>query len=180
MGEKSSLARRSFYRAAGLASATIVALTTFAVTAEAGTLRNWNSLSTPLTVKDDGREKGQGYGTWKIGTTTNGTRSQAWGYLRDRHANGYKVFFELQTYTNAGICFSPEYTSCQADWYYYAQQFSDFNKETWSGSSWSPEFYSSTGVSANASYARGRFRVGESNKGPDLHSGPKYTKGNKY
>jgi hypothetical protein len=110
----------------------------------------------------------------------NGTRSQAWGYLRDRHNNGNKVFFELITQTNSGICVSPEYTQCEADWYYYDDQFSDFNKETWSGTSWSPEFYASTGVKDSGSYARGRFTVGESNGGPDLHSGPKYTKGNEY
>lgn len=157
-----------------------VALAGLAITAEAGELRYWNSYSTPLTVSDDGREKGQGYGTWKIGTTVNGTRSQSWGYLRDRHDNGHKVYFELKTYRNSGSCVSPEYTSCKADWYYHAKQFSDFNKETWSGSSWSPEFYASTGVSDSASYLRGRFTVAESNGGPDLHSGPKYTWGNRY
>lgn len=152
----------------------------FAVTAEAGVMRYWNSYNTPLTVSDDGQEKGQGYGTWKIGTTVNGTRSQSWGYLRDRHDNGHKVYFELKTYVNAGLCYSPEYTSCTAQWYYHAKQFSDFNKETWSGSSWSPEFYASTDVSAAASNARGRFTVAESNGGPDLHSGEKYTWGNRY
>lgn len=144
-------------------------------------VRSWNDATTPLTVFEGGKAKGAGYGTWQIGTTVNGTRSQAYGYLRDRDpGNGYKVYFELITQSNSGICLSPEYTSCTAEFYDGARQFSDFDKETWGKSSWSPRFYASTAVSPSGSFARARMRVGESNKGPDSHSKNKLTKGNPY
>lgn len=143
-------------------------------------LRAWNSKATPLTVSDGSTKKGAGYGTWKIGTTVNGTRSQAYGYLKDLDNNGHNVYFELFTQTNAGHCIAPQYTQCDAQYYHWRAQFSDFDKETWNNDYWSGEFYASTDVNPSGNYSRARMRVSESNGGPDTHSGSKYTKGNPY
>lgn len=143
--------------------------------------RYWNSQSSPLTAYSGDKKLAQGYGTWNIGTTTNGTRSRAYGYLRDpQPSNGYKIYFELFTQTNSGYCIQPDYTSCNAQYYYYAKQFSDFDKETWGSSSWSPQFYASTGVASSGNYARAQMQVAESNYGPDSDSGSTFTKGNAY
>lgn len=143
--------------------------------------RYWNSKSSPLTAYDGGKAKAQGYGYWKIGTTQNGTRSQAFGYLRDADTkNGYKVYFQLRSHFNAGYCVQPKYTSCNATWYAGSSAHSEFNKETWGSSKWSGRLYTSTGVSGAGSYARAQMQVAESNKGPDSFSGSTYTLGNKY
>ncbi len=144
------------------------------------TLYYWNSGNEPLTASDDGDKKAAGYGSWKIGTTVNGTRSQAYGYLKDLDDNGHNVYFELFTQTNAGYCIQPGYTSCDSKWYTWKSQFSDFDKETWGKDYWSSEFYASTSVNPDADYARARMRVSESNWGADTHSGSTYTKGNRY
>ncbi|WP_377324603.1 hypothetical protein ACFJIY_07095 [Pimelobacter simplex] len=144
-------------------------------------VRKWNSLETPLTAYDNGKAKASGYGTWQIGTTVNGTRSQAYGYLRDRDTtNDNAVYFELFTQTNAGTCLAPEYTSCSASYFTYASQFSDFDKETWRKGTWSPRFYASTALNPSGSYARALMQVSESNSGPDSHSKNTFTKGNPY
>lgn len=158
----------------------VLALTFSAVPSAQAKDRGWNKEDEPLIAKDDGKKKASGYGYWNIGTTSNGTRSRAYGYLKDNHKNGHNVFFELFTQTNSGICFAPQYTECSSKYYTYDKQFSEFNKETWNGDYWSHKLYASTGVSSGGNYARASMRVGESNKGPDLHSGPTLTKGNKY
>ena len=148
--------------------------------ATAATVRYWNSQSNPLIASDSGAKKAAGYGKWTIGTTSNGTRSQAWGYLKDLDANGKNVYFELFTQTNAGYCLQPDYTSCNAKYYEWNSAFSDFNKETWNRNYWSPEFYTSTNLNPSGNYARARMQVSESNSGPDTHSGDSFTKGNAY
>jgi len=143
--------------------------------------RSWNSKAKPLTAYQDGKAMAQGYGTWKIGTTSNGTRSQAYGHLRDRAPrNKRNVYFELFTWVNAGYCLQPEYTSCNQKFFYWRKQFSNSNKETWNQNTWSPTFYASTSVSPRGNYARAQMQVSESKRGPDLKSGFTYTKGNKY
>ncbi len=161
--------------------AVFAAVTTIAVPAYAATY-SWNSKSNPLTARNgDGDALAQGYGTWKIGTTSSGTRSQGYGYLRDaKEKNGYRVYFELHTYVNSGLCIAPQYTSCSSKYFFWAKQFSDFNKETWGRGSWSPQFYSSTSVDPGGDFARAGFEVAESNKGPDSQSGMTLTRGNKY
>lgn len=159
----------------------ILACLTTAMPAYAAT-RSWNSASKPLTAYNgNGIALAKGYGTWKIGTTANGTRSQAYGYLKDTAPrNGYRVYFELFTWVNSGYCIQPEYTSCNAKYFYYAKQFSDFDKETWGSDYWSPRFYASAGLPGSASYARAEMQVAESNKGPDTDSGSTFTTGSKY
>lgn len=144
--------------------------------------RSWNSKSKPLTTRNgNGKALAQGYGTWKVGTTSSGTRSQTYGYLRDADSgNGYKVYFEMETYVNSGYCLQPQFTSCSGKYYKLANQFSNFNKETWGSGSWSPRFYASTKLDPVADYARAALHTAESNKGPDSKSGKFFTKGNKY
>lgn len=146
----------------------------------ASAARYWNSRTTPLQATDDGDKKASGYGRWQIGTTIHGTRSQAYGYLRDDDANGKNVYFKLTTQTNSGYCIQPDFTQCNAEYFYYAEAFSDFDKETWNKDYWSPEFYTSTAVSDSGSYARAKMTVHESNGGPDTNSGATYTKGYAY
>lgn len=160
--------------AASMLAITVISSPAYAV------VRNWNSKLVPLQAKDGSTKKASGYGTWKIGTTSSGTRSQAYGYLRDDDSNGYNVYWELFTYVNAGSCFQPDYTSCTAHYYYYDQQFSNFNKETWNHNYWSGQFYGSTSVASDGDFARAQMQVSESNSGPDTHSGYTYTKGNHY
>lgn len=143
--------------------------------------RHWNSRANPLIASDGGHDKAAGYGTWTIGVTKNGTRSQAYGYLKDLESNGKNVYFELFTQSNAGYCVQPQYTSCSADWYGYESQFSGFDKETWNHDYWNDTaFYASTSVNPSGDFARGRMQVSESNWGPDTHSGSTYTKGKPY
>lgn len=115
-GKLPTTIRRTLAQVVALALA-IACAVALASPSDAAKKRKWNSKSTPLTLKDGDVLKAQGYGKWTIGTTSSGTRSQAWGYLRDRHANGFNVFYRLDTYTNAGYCLSPEYVSCDQVWY---------------------------------------------------------------
>ncbi len=140
----------------------------------------WNSKSVPLTVYASGSAQAMGYGDWTIATTTKGTQSRAGGYLKDPHpTDGDPVYFRLNTMTNSGYCYQPQYTSCTVSWYDYAH---DGGGEYWSSSSWSTTKYIAyTGVSSSGSYARAAMQVAEEhNNLPDIFSGKSYTNGIKY
>ena len=168
----------------GLVTSTATLLLGVAVApqAVASTVRSWNSSTTPLTVKNEGgTPAGQGYGNWTIATGGTGTESKAYGYLRDLlPGNGYNVYFKLETWTNAGYCVQPEYTSCSSQYYYYAQQFSGGTKETWNQNYWSPKYLAATRLNPSGSYARAHMFVQESNNFGDPWSGPTITSGIAY
>lgn len=148
----------------------------------AGTLRYWNSQSNPLTVVNEGgHAAGQAYGNWNIATGGTGTESQARGYLKDLlPSNGYNVYFKLETWTNAGYCIQPDYTSCNQKYFYYDQEFSGGTKETWNQNYWSPQYLAATKLDPGGDYARAEMYVSESNNFGDPYAGPTYTKGNPY
>lgn len=131
----------------------------------------WAKKNYPLVASDNGVRKAAGAGRWTYGNTENGTRSKAYGYLKDLQANGKNVYFELFTWTNSGYCLQPDYTQCSAEYYLWASQYSNFDKETWDRNYWSPEFYASTSVNPSGDYLRAHMQVSESNSGPDTHSG---------
>ena len=153
-----------------------------APSAFAGTLRSWNSQTNPLTVTvEGGNQAVQAYGTWNIATGGSGTESKAYGYLKDLQPNnGNNVYFKLETWTNAGYCFQPDYTQCDASYYYYNQEFSGGTKETWNQNYWSPKYLAATGLNPSGSYARAHMFVLEANSFGDPYAGPTYTKGNAY
>lgn len=160
---------------------TVTLIALLQAAASAGTLRYWNSASNPLIVKNEsGNDAGAGYGNWRVETTSVGTESRAFGYLKDLRANGNNVYFKLETWTNAGYCISPDYVSCTAEYYYYREEFSGGNKETWNQNYWSPKYLAATLVNPSADYARPHMFVQESNDFGDPYAGPTITKGNAY
>jgi hypothetical protein len=135
--------------------------------------------STPLVVSDGGDVRGRGYGYHEIDQTANGTRSHGELRLYDQKPGGSGIFGEMQTWTNAGLCFAPQYTSCQAQWYFWkTDQSGRWYDDTWSDYH---VLLMTTDVNPSADYARGRVRIGEDQSfSTDPHSGWAYSAGSKY
>lgn len=114
----------------------------------------WNSSASPLTVSGYG-STGKGYGTWTISTGTDGTKYRTGANLFYTNADDHKVYTSTDNYTNAGICFAPDYTSCQQAYYYYnSSETSHVNTP----GSWVYRS-SSAGVAPTGDYHRGYIRV---------------------
>ena len=141
----------------------------------------WAPQSTPLKVVDDNTNvvQGRAYGYHEIDQTSSGTRSHAEVRLYDNRPGGQSMYIELHTYTNAGYCLSPDYVSCDAEYYFYDDDESDrWSDDSWSAFGWT---LGTTGLPASADYARGSVQACEDqNNEPDDCSGWGHSKGSKY
>jgi len=159
----------------GFGAAALVALS--ATPSEAlNTVRSWPRGTSYIYVSEGGVNQGRAYGTWKVADTSNGTRSIASANLQDLRVGGNSIYVELQTQSNSGICFSPEYTSCNQTWYNYSMdQTGRSNSDRW------VTLGASTGVDNSDQYARGVLKVCEDQAySPDPCSGWTYTYGDIY
>ena len=146
--------KRTLARLASVAAvSTAVVATTAGASYALGEVRYWNSSSAPLTVTGYG-SSGYGYGTWKVSTGTDGTRSRLTANLRINNADNHAVYATLTTQTNAGYCVEPDYTSCTAQYFTYATQ----DTAHYTGASWKA-LTTSTGLNASGNYARGLVNV---------------------
>lgn len=168
---------RSITRMAALLLCALAALAL--VTGPAYAVNYWAKPTTPLAAKTDGVTQGRAFGYHEVDQTENGTRSHAETRLYDQNPGGSGIYIKLQTYVNAGICFAPDYTSCQQPYYPYAEDGSARWKESrWSAYGWT---LGTTGLPGEADYARGSVRVCEDqNNSPDDCSGWAYSAGSKY
>jgi hypothetical protein len=133
--------------------------------------RLWNSRSAPLTAKADGGAViAQGYGSWTISTSTDGTRYRGGAFLRDpQPSDSDGVYFEMKTYSSAGLCVQPQGTSCSASFYWWD---TTNGGQYWSSSSWSTGKSTTQAIDVQASSHRAGFRVAEEhNNLPDIFSG---------
>ena len=137
---------------------------------------DWNSAGNPLIATGYGSTV-QAYGKWRIADGSNGTGSFLDSYTYLYNADNHKKYATEDTLVNAGICFAPEYTSCQQSYYEY--QYTETNHSNASGTwDW---LYANTGLPATADYARAAakacidvpFRT-------DPCAGPSYTTGSQY
>lgn len=140
-----------------------------------GRVRYWNSVDKPLTVSGYG-STGWGYGSWRVSTGTDGTRSRLGAHQAISNADDHRVFVKLSTWTNAGYCLATEYLQCTQ------QYFSYDDSDTGRTSCYCWEYLAtSTGVNAAANYARAQVRVKlDVPWRPDPDSNPTYTKGDSY
>jgi hypothetical protein len=132
--------------------------------------RLWNSRTAPLTAKaDGGATVAQGYGSWTISTSTDGTRYRGGAYLRDpQPTDADGVYFEMKTYSSAGLCGQPQGTSCTGDFYLWD---TTSGGKYWSSSTWSPGRSTTQPINARASSHRAGLRVAEAhNSLPDIYS----------
>lgn len=135
----------------------------------------WNTSSNPLTVTGYG-STGYAYGDWRIADTSNGTRSILRSRLKYNDADNHKVYVQWETWTNAGYCAQPDYTSCDQAYYYWAMdETSHQNEESWT---WHSD---STSLNPAADYARARIAVRlDIPWRPDPISGWVLTRGSNY
>lgn len=94
------------------------------------------------------------YAEFWVGSSPYGTKAHYNAYLRNSTGAGYRIYDTLATWTNAGTCFAPNYTSCTAQYYWYAQ----VDTAHISSTSWYKD-YRTTSVNPAADYARGRIEV---------------------
>lgn len=157
----------------------VVLATTTLVAGPAFAGKTWAPSTAPLAAKTDGVVQGRAYGYHEIDYTSAGTRSHAETRIYDNKEGGDGIYIELHTYLNAGYCVSPDYVSCNQQYYFY-----DKDQSTrWSDNSWSAYHWTlgTTGVSATADYARGSVKVCEDqNNAPDDCSGFGISKGTAY
>jgi len=169
---------RSLAKLLAVVAAVIVA-TTALIAGPAYALKYWAPSTAPLAAKTDGVTQGRAYGYHEIDQTENGTRSHAETRIYDDREGGDSIYIELQTYVNAGYCVSPDYLSCNQQYYYYDSDQSN----RWSDNTWSPYFWTlgTTGLPAEADYARGKVKACEDqNNAPDDCSGWGISKGSAY
>ncbi|MDT0491616.1 hypothetical protein ACPEIF_23790 [Streptomyces sp. NPDC012600] len=151
MKRRSTVLRRAV-EAGLIAALTVAALPTAAQALNVE--RTWNGTNNPLKVTGYG-STGHAWGTWKVGNTSNGTRSIVNSYTKLNNADNHKVYVELQTQVNAGYCVqASKYMNCTQKYWNHA------TAETAHHSSKSYTFKSaSTGVKSEADYARGMVRA---------------------
>ncbi len=143
---------------AAAAVVTMGAVMTFASPALAYTQYTWRPSDNPIIVKEsDGSKRGAAYGVWNLVDTSNGLRSHGKAKLYDYRPGGNGIYTEMQTQSNAGYCFQPDYTSCESQWYEWRRD---------QTSRWFQKYYStyqlmSTSVDPNGSYARALVKVCE-------------------
>lgn len=115
---------------------------------------SWNSAATPLTVTGYG-STGKGHGTWTISTGTDGTRYRTSASLYLINADNHKVYAKTSNYSNSGVCFAPDYTSCQQSFYLHnTSETTHYNvAKTWK------TFSSSAAVNGTADYHRAAINV---------------------
>lgn len=146
------------------------------VSAPASLAVNWAKSSEPLKVSGYG-STGYGYGTWTVSSGSDGTRSRLTANLKYSNGDNHKVYGRISTWTNAGICISPEYTSCTATYYPYASNDTAHVNEA---GKWVAKT-ATTSVNPAADYARGQVFVRlDIPLRPDPTSEQTLTKGVKY
>lgn len=97
---------------------------------------------------------GKSYGYWEIGDTSDGTKSRLFSNLWLDDADNHTVYNYWETWANSGVCFQPDYTSCDQAYYFYASDESAHqNEEFWD------DHYNHTGLPASADYARASIQV---------------------
>lgn len=167
---------RSVKRLGPIAAVALMVLASATPAHALNTVRSWASSSSPWVVYVDDVAQGAAYGNWRLTYQSSSLRSLANGYVKDYRVGGASVYFELRTQTNAGICISPGWTSCNQPWNTYANDDSSHsNSDLWVSTS------ASTSVHSNADYARGLLRTCEEvNYVPDDCSGWFYTQGDSY
>ncbi len=161
--------------AAGVLAVGAVGLT--AGSAQAlGEFKYWNSATSPLTVTGYG-STGRAYGGWRLYTGTDGTRAYTDANMKVNNAANHRVYVQSQTWLNAGLCVSPQYTSCSSSYYYHATATSN----RISSSSWTWHYGFSTGLDGSADFARAAIRARlDIPWRTDPSAGPTYTNGSKY
>ncbi len=143
------------------------------------TVRNWNSSSNPLIVRDDaGVSQGRGYGTWKVAHTSNGLRSLGNGQLKDDRPTGASVYIHMRTQTNSSVCVTNPVFSCSGD-NWGTTDYGDSDRTN--SDRWITISQMSQRVNDTASAARGRFQVCEDRRlSPDRCTGSTITTGDTY
>ncbi|WP_188432335.1 hypothetical protein, partial [Ornithinimicrobium tianjinense] len=148
------------------------------ITATPAIASSWqypNDTGSPLRVYYDGTERGAVAFAWRTGLNNAGAYSGLSAFrLDDRRTDGHMVYGRSITQSNAGICVSPEYTSCSQGWYNY----SSANSQGWGSTTWSGWFYQSAPTDPGADYHRGRaLACIQINYWPDHCDGSVYTRG---
>lgn len=170
-----SAARRIATIALAIIAGGVLAVGASSVAQAKGEYHYWNSSGNPLSVTGYG-STAKAYGQWRIADGSGGTRSFHDSYTWYSNADNHKKYSAMETWVNAGICYSPDYTSCTASYYYFAyDETSHSNVTSWE---W---LYADTGVSGSADYARDAAYVClDIPLQPDPCSGPTYTTGSDY
>lgn len=148
--------------------------------ASAAPVQQWAEPGKPLIATDaDGLQRAWAYGSWQVVATDNGTRSVADGKVAQPSAGAHNgSYFRLETYVNSGICFQPEYTSCDSQYYYFEAAESTRVSTKEYPRRW---LTVTTALSPGASYARAAMQACEDRKyRPDPCSSPLFTRGNDY
>lgn len=149
MGSNGSIAR-------GVARWTLTALAGVALVVGAASAAQakaeyhyWNSSSVPLTVSGYGSTV-KTYGQWRVADSTSGTRSWFDARTSYHNADNHKKYVKFETWTSSGYCIQPSYTTCTAQFYYYAGAESRHSNVT--GWEW---LYGNTDLPISANSAKG-------------------------
>ncbi|QOQ39539.1 hypothetical protein [Trueperella pecoris] len=76
------------------------------------------------------------------------------GYVKINNADDHKAMLELVTYVNSGLCFAPQYTNCNQQYYWHQRA----NSQRVAFPAYQ-RVAATTSLSPNADYARARIRV---------------------
>ncbi len=137
-----------------LLKASMLVLLLSGVAAPAASAVGWNSAGSPLKVTGYGSTV-EGYGSWYVSTGSSGTIFKTTTYQRVAvQGDNHKVHADIQNWTNAGICYAPQYTSCTAAYYYYNGD----STESTIKSKWVRD-YEEAPVNPSADYGKGRIRM---------------------
>jgi hypothetical protein len=134
---------------AGLAVGGVLAIAAGSAAQAKDEYKYWNSQSNPLVVTGYGSTV-QAYGQWRVTDSAGGTMSfldsRTWMYNADNH----KKYTYFETWTSTGYCIEPQYTSCTAQFFFYAGTETPHSNTTdWQ---W---LYASTGLPGSGNSAKG-------------------------
>lgn len=153
----------------------LIVLLLMVVSASSAVALTWNSSGSPLTVTGYG-STGRAYGTWGVTNGTSGTKFTTVSQQKVANADNHTVYVTTENWVNAGLCFSPDYTSCQQAYYYY-----NGSSTAHTNSASYVQRTSTASVAPSADFGRGYLRVKlDVPWRVDPSSGATVTKGVKY
>ncbi|APH00698.1 hypothetical protein SAMN06296429_103270 [Janibacter indicus] len=118
----------------------------------------WATTKSPLIVRENGPWQGKGVGSWGIDSQV--TKSHGTARMFDYKANNNGIHVRMRSQFNSGYCYQPEYTSCTQKWF----GSNEVQSPSWGWSRWSGTHYLSYKLSTGGDYARGLFKVCETQK----------------
>lgn len=146
---KSTLARAIAGTVAALAVGGVLAIAAGSAAQAKDEYKYWNSSTNPLTVTGYG-STAKAYGQWRVADGADGTKAFLDSRMWLQNADNHKKYTYNETWTSTGYCIEPQYTSCSAQFYFYASsETSHSNTGDWQ---W---LYTSTYVPSSGNSARG-------------------------